>query len=98
MDGLSNKKFKDSLKQYRHDVPSVGKVDYATVEQFLSEGRICRGWTQIDGQLQYFHIIRSPGYYPEKSIFSGNTENELFQITIHLGMQHGIDFEKLFAN
>jgi len=86
---------KQVLKQYRHDVPSVGTVPSEKVDQLLAEGRICRGWTTLDGQRQYFHIIKSPGHYPDKSAFYGDSEAALLEVTIHLGMQHNIDLDDL---
>jgi len=76
----------------------VGTASSEAVEQFLAEGRICRGWTTFAGKKKYFHIIKSPGSYPEKSAFYGKSESELFQMTIHLGMQHGIDLNDLLTD
>ena len=97
MDSIPPAALKAALKQYRKDVPSVGTISSETVDQFLAEGRICRGWTNLDGQPQYFHIIKSPGSYPEKSAMFSNSEAELFQMTVHLGMQHGIDLDDLLT-
>jgi len=98
MDNLSPEMLKAALKQYRSDVPSVGTISSEAVDQFLAEGRICRGWTQVDGKPQYFHIIKSPGSYPEKSALLGNSEKELFAMTVQLGMQHGIELDDLFKD
>ncbi|HEX9046224.1 MAG TPA: hypothetical protein VF988_04295 [Verrucomicrobiae bacterium] len=93
----SDANLKAALKQYRKDVPTVGTIDSATVDQYLTEGRICREWTIWDGRKQFFHIIKSPGSYPEKSVFYGNSEQDVFQMTIRLGMQHGIDLKDLLT-
>lgn len=97
MDIIPPKALKAGLKQYRKDVPSVGTVSSEAVDQLFAEGRICRGWTTLDGQIKYFHIIKSPSRYPEKSVSFGESEKELFQMTIHLGMQHGIDLNDLLT-
>jgi hypothetical protein len=97
MEYLSDADLKAGLKQYRHDVPTVGTIDAATLDQYLAEGRICRGWTDLNGKKQFFHIIKSPGSYPEKSVFYGDTESDVFQMTIHLGMQHGIPLNDLLT-
>ena len=97
MEYLSEADLKAALKQYRKDVPTMGTVDAATLDKYLSEGRICRGWTNCDGRKQFFHIIKSPGSYPEKSVFYGNSESELFQMTIFLGMQHNITLNDLLT-
>lgn len=89
--------FKAALKQYRKDVPSVGTVTYERAQQLLSEGRICRGWTEVDGQRQYFHVIKSPGNYPKKSLMLSDSEEGLFEMTIHLGMQYDIDLDDLLT-
>ena len=96
MDSISPDDFKSVLKQYRKDVPSVGTVTSATVDEFLAAGRICRGWTELDSRKKYFHVIKSPGSYPEKSVFSADSETELLLLTIQLGMQYGIDLDDLF--
>jgi hypothetical protein len=92
------KLLKQILKQYRHDVPSVGTVTREAVDQLLAVGRICRGWTTFDGKRQYFHIIKSPGSYPDKSAFFGDSETEVLEMTVHLGMQHEIDLENLLKD
>ena len=98
MELFSPADFKAALKQYRHDVSNVGTIDSETVDRYLAEGRICRGWTTWDDQTQFFHIIKSPGSYPEKSGFYGTSESEVFQMTIHLGMHHGIPLQDLLTD
>jgi hypothetical protein len=98
MDNLSESDFKAALKQYRKDVPTVGTVNSETVDKYLDEGRICRGWTAWDGRKQFFHIIKSPSSYPEKSVFYGNSERELFEMTIFLGMEHDIPLNDLLTD
>ena len=96
MDSISPEDFKAVLKQYRKDVPSVGTATSAVVDEHLAAGRTCRGWTELDGRKQYFHIIKSPGHYPEKSVLSADSETELLQMTIQLGLQHNIELQDLF--
>jgi hypothetical protein len=96
MDIIPPEDFKTVLKQYRKGVPSVGTVSSTVVDEFLAAGRTCRGWTDLNGRKQYFHIIKSPGRYPEKSVFYADSETELLQMTIHLGLQHEIHLEDLF--
>ena len=97
MDILPPADLKAALKQYRKDVPSVGVVNEASVDQFLAKGRICRGWTKFAGEAKYFHIIKSPGSYPEKSVLYGDTEEQLFQMNVYLGMQHDIPLQDLLT-
>ena len=89
---------KAALKQYRKDVLSVGTVSSEQIDKLLAEGRICRGWTDWDGQQKFFHIIKSPGSYPEKSVLYGETEEQLFQMTVYLGMQHDIPLNNLLTD
>ena len=86
---------KEALKQYRKDVPSVGTVSFEESQDLLKKGMICRGWTIMGDERQYFHIIRSPQNYPEKTCLMGRNEKELFTTTIFLGMQSDIDFDLL---
>ncbi len=97
MDLIPQADLKAALKQYRKDVPTVGTIDSEPLDQYLAEGRICRGWPTWDGRKQFFHIIKSPGSYPEKSAFYGNSESDVFQMTIQLGMRHGIALNDLLT-
>ena len=90
------KMFKEALKQYRRDVPSVGTVSFDEAQDLLKQGRICRGWMDDDNEKMCFHIIKSTTQYPHKSLFSANTEKELFATTIFMGMESGIDLDDLF--
>jgi hypothetical protein len=90
MDKMPQAEIKAAFKQYRKDVPSVGTISDDAITKLLAEGKICRGWTTLDGQRKYFHIIKSLGSYPEKSVFYGDTETQLFEMTVFLGMQRGI--------
>ncbi len=87
--------FKDALKQYRKDVPTVGTINETKAQQFLSAGHICRGWIETADGKMYFHIIKSPEDYPHKAFFSGDNEAELFGMTVALGMEHEIELEDL---
>ena len=95
---LTPQQIKAGLKQYRKDVPSVGTVTETVVDEFLAEGKICRGWTTWNGQKQFFHIIKSPDHYPEKSVFYADSEAELFEMTVGLGMQKDIDLKNLLTD
>lgn len=95
MDIIPPEMLKEALKQYRKDVPSMGRISYDEVEKLLSEDRTCRGWTTVGGREQYFHIIKSPTKFPEKSAMFADSEKDLFQMTVHLGMQHEIDLDDL---
>jgi len=97
MDSISRADFRAALKQYRTNFPSVGTVNEETINKLLAEGRTCRGWTTAEGRPQYFHIIKMSRNYPEKSVFFGDTELELFEVTLHLGMEHGIDLNDLLS-
>ena len=96
MNLIDPENFKAVLKQYRKDVPSVGTVSFTVVDEYLAVNRTCRGWTELGDRKQYFHIIKSPERYPVKSILYADSETELLQATIHLGMQHEIDLDDLF--
>jgi hypothetical protein len=91
MEQIPQAELKAAFRQYRKDVPSVGTISDDEVSKLLAAGKICRGWTEFDGQRKYFHIIKSPGHYPEKSVFYGDTEAQLFEMTVMLGMQSGIN-------
>lgn len=94
---LSPQELKIAMKQYRSDVRSVGTVSFEKSQALLEEGRICRGWTKVDGRKQYFHIIRSPQNFPEKTFMTARNEKEVFTMTVYLGMQAEIEFDLLVS-
>ena len=96
--GIPRKMFRDALKQYRRDVPSVGAVSFEQAQEFLRQDRICRGWMNTDGEKMYFHVIKSITEYPKKSLSSAETEQDLFKSTIIMGIQAGIDLDDLFTD
>lgn len=95
---IDPKVFKALLKQYRHDVPTVGIVTQDVVNQLLVDGRICRGWVVTSGERMYFHIVRSPENYPEKTVSYGPSEEAVVTILIYLGYSKGVDFEHLVSD
>ena len=88
---------KAALKQYRKDVPSVGTVTFEESQALLEKGFICRGWTETGEGKRYFHIIRCPQNYPEKTFMMARTEKELFTMTVYRGMDAAIDLDLLVA-
>ena len=93
--GIPPEAFKDALKQYRRDVRTVGTISFEQAQNFLEDGNICRGWMKQEDGKMYFHIIKSPTNFPEKAIFSAESEKELFAMTDMLGMENNIELEDL---
>lgn len=95
--GISDTEMQEAFQKYRQDVSSVGKVSPEEAQAFLDLGRICRGSIVRDGDKEFFHIIKSPTNYPEKSIFYSDSEKNLFMLTVMMGMGSGIEFGDLFS-
>ena len=94
---LSEKQLYQALEFYRQSVPFEGTITKQKADKLLEKGKICRGWIIGSGGLEYFHIIKSPRNYPELTILISEDEEQLFMVTIMLGMQNHIDLYDLFS-
>ena len=94
---FSKKQLCKALEYYRHTVPFEGTVTREKTEELLEQNKICRGWILEGNNLEFFHIIKSPTNYPEFTILISEDEEQLFMMTIMLGMQNNIDLYDLLA-
>jgi len=92
------KKFQLLLQCYCQDVPFIGTITLDKANQLLAEKKICRGWMLgSDGELEFFHIIKSPTHFPKLTILVADSEENLLTTTVMLGMQNNVDLEDLFS-
>ncbi len=94
---FSEKQLYKALELYRQDVPFKGTITKGKADKLLEKGEVCRGWIIDSGGLEYFHIIKSPNDYPELTMLVSEDKEQLFMMTIMMGMQNNIDLDDLFT-
>jgi len=82
---------------YKQQVPDIGIVSLKQAEELLDKGQICRGRIIENNEIEYFHIVKSPTCFPDKSIFCGESELVLFQMLAIMGMQKEIDLDDILT-
>jgi hypothetical protein len=92
---LNSKEIMDAFNIYKKQIPDVGVVSLGQADELLEKGQICRGKIIENDEIEFFHIVKSPTSFPEKSIFSGETELSLFQMLIFMGMKKDIDLDDM---
>ena len=94
---LNSKEIMDAFNIYKKQVPNIGTISLEQTDELLEKGKICRGRIIENNEIEYFHIVKSPTCFPEKSIFSGESELILFQMLIVMGMEKEIDLDDMFT-
>ena len=83
---------------YKGQVPNVGTFSSEQVDELLEKGQICRGRITNSDKGNYFHIIRGPNNFPDKSLCVSDSEFNLFYMTLNMGMERGVDLDDMLSD